>query len=214
MKNEKETEKSDIETKVLNFYRRFIFGKDYDKDNLTKENIYEWCFNNAWNDMARHVYTDLTKYETEEIKQTDLKQVFREEFKKYENNIFNIKATNVHYKLQSHINNYNNQIYTINDSNENKREKSVFSFGKTQKVVNMFFKYLYTFKNELHLRDDYFTKCDCPIDSKILTKLKIKNIYWSKLDDIEEYKSIQKRIDEEIKKKGLKYRLDFDFENW
>lgn len=38
----------EIEEKVLEFYRRVIFGKGYKSNEIT-----ECCFNNAWNDMAR-----------------------------------------------------------------------------------------------------------------------------------------------------------------
>ena len=47
-----------------------------------------------------------------------------------------------------------------------------FTFGQAQKVVNMFFKYLYTFKDEseINLNENDFDSCDCPVDSIILQK--------------------------------------------
>ena len=46
-----------IECKSLDFYRRVIFGSNYDAAQVKNQNIeivMNWCFNNAWGDMARH----------------------------------------------------------------------------------------------------------------------------------------------------------------
>lgn len=204
----------EIEEKVLNFYRRVVFGKDYNKNKLTKENIYRWCFNNAWNDMARHIYDgeqndDLLTESIIPLLDTGIKSE----------------------DIRTLIEKYNGMCV-----------------GKTQKVVNMFFKYLYTFKDTELFNNIEFSKCDCPVDRQIIQKInkllkyttklqkqgkigvcfpdgsvikfmstgtiKINDevISWSGLKNVEVYKKIQDVIDV-LKEKGQS-RLDFDFENW
>ena len=50
--------------------------------------------------------------------------------------------------------------------------KFVSRYGLCQKLVNMTFKYLYVFRDYTHLEDLDFSKCDCPLDSFILKKIK------------------------------------------
>ena len=210
-----------VEEKVLHFYRRIVFGSAYHKDNYTRNDIYGWCFDNAWNDMARHVYTKIDGCE------------LKEDIKKYMigNELHNIqdkekpKSTTeiiigIQKELKDKIGKYNRKI------GEN---KSGFTIGKMQKIINMFFKYLYLFKEDLELDKDYFKECDCPVDNKILNnsdfkdvgkkdpnvlKEKLSKIKWSKLTDIELYKQIQEVLRQLVTEQKLESLLDFDFENW
>ena len=43
-----------MEDKVIEFFRRCVYGSSYKRDKKKDiENIIMWCFNNAWRDMAR-----------------------------------------------------------------------------------------------------------------------------------------------------------------
>lgn len=91
----------------------------------------------------------------------------------------------------------------------------VTSYGLSQKVVNMTYKYLYVFSSSLKIRIN-FENCDCPLDSIILAKLKTKAT-WSKITK-EIYNVCQDEIDtivsfgnNEMKEIG---RMAFDFMIW
>ena len=107
-------------------------------------------------------------------------------------------------------------IKSIKADNSINQSKMEFTFGQAQKVVNMFFKYLYTFKDEqcVKLSEQDFDNCDCPIDSIILDKLykteKYKGTVWSKIDG-GQYNEIQKDI-QNIVNNSTKYKNKLDFE--
>ena len=106
------------------------------------------------------------------------------------------------------------------------------TLGIIQKVVNIFFKHLYTFADDLGLSDNDFSECDCPLDTYILKKIyadcnakkipqslitksgkiKVDNtvVTWSQLDDFEVYEKIQEYVD----KLKTDSRLGYDFDNW
>ena len=96
--------------------------------------------------------------------------------------------------------------------------KYITRLGITQKLINMTFKYFYCFNEYLsELKIDY-SKCDCPIDSIILSSLGNKSS-WSKLS-IEEYENIQKQITDLLLEKELTVELKsignmaYDFLIW
>ena len=68
----------------------------------------------------------------------------------------------------------------------------VTTFGLAQKIVNMFFKYLYIIEEYLEFNIN-FSLCDCPLDSVILSELGYTKTVWSKLD-IDTYDEIQNII--------------------
>lgn len=107
----------------------------------------------------------------------------------------------------------------------NKRKKAfAVNIGLIQKLVNMTVKYLYVI-NASGLGDIEIeivkSDCDCPLDSKIIGQLSADtgNKYkgWIKLDNLDEYRSIQDDIQSVILK-NAKYagesRLEYDFVNW
>ena len=100
-------------------------------------------------------------------------------------------------------------------------ENKEIEFGAVQKLVNMTLKYLIiinAFENEkFNVCEE---KCDCPIDSTILKKMKKSNKKehkcWTKID-AEEYDSIQTEISECLKKKYPTKacgKIWFDFIKW
>lgn len=101
-----------------------------------------------------------------------------------------------------------------------KKNKEI-EFGAVQKLVNMTLKYLIiinAFENEeFNICEE---KCDCPLDSAILKKLKdlnkIEHECWTKIDDAE-YDSIQTEISEHLKTEypAKAYgNIWFDFVEW
>lgn len=94
----------------------------------------------------------------------------------------------------------------------------VTRFGLAQKLVTMTYKYLYVFSELLPFSID-FSKCECPLDSIILSKLSRTDVVWSKLDSVT-YQECQRtirsiladcRIDNELQCLG---NLAFDFLSW
>ena len=104
-----------------------------------------------------------------------------------------------------------NKVY----KNMNKHKVNV---GAIQKLINMTLKYLYVIQ-EHGLMNEYALKvelknCDCPLDSRILEELrkreKKKYTPWTKLDSLDEYKTIQDDISKYVEESNL----EFDFDNW
>ena len=90
----------------------------------------------------------------------------------------------------------------------------VTAFGLAQKLVNMTYKYLFVFSNEIGRTVD-FSRCDCPLDSIIIGKLGRGDI-WSKLDRTS-YDDLQQQIDtcaREYPEYHHLGRLAYDFKNW
>ena len=95
----------------------------------------------------------------------------------------------------------------------------VTTYGLSQKLVNMTYKYLYIFRQYTEREID-FSNCDCPIDSNVLKELGITDIVWSKLersryekiqDDIHKLLSNDKLYADHIVGVG---NLAFDFFCW
>ena len=192
-----------MDKNILNFFRRSVFGTNYDiskPDDI--DMICRCCFVNAWKDMARTYKNDDTE------KRTKLKDSFLSDLTE--------QVKSQKYEPRKIILKYENQ--------------NKLTLGQSQKVVNMFFKYLYTFLDNPIIVKEQFENCDCPIDSIILElmsckrkeyknisftntgKLKYKNkdYVWSKIDNFDLYTELQELI--AILSKGTK--LDFDFDEW
>ena len=194
-----------IEKKVLEFYRRIVYGSTYDKNNKNEDNIVKWCFNAAWKAMASHTL----KFDNDNNKNIDtkLQEKIKENFKNENLEIF--KNWKYHLLDNNKIREMITKCYNLSCT-----KYFNFTYGQAQKLVNMFFKHLYTFKDELCIEDNSFNACDCPIDSGILYDLyKKKNMSWSKLTETE-YDKIQDDISEKIKQENYKNKLDYDFGAW
>ena len=98
----------------------------------------------------------------------------------------------------------------------NNENKYVTRFGLAQKFVNMTFKYLYIYSEEINQTID-FSLCDCPLDSFIIKTLNLDTSYiWSKLTP-QDYADLQKIIDNNVKEKEEYIylgRLLYDFKYW
>lgn len=98
-----------------------------------------------------------------------------------------------------------------------------FTYGLSQKWVNMTFKYLYLL-GKCSIQND---KLDVPIDSYIIRAANAseddnyygldinwgKSLVWSKLND-KEYKEFQERIENKIKEKDYKTKIDWECKAW
>lgn len=96
--------------------------------------------------------------------------------------------------------------------------KYVTKYGLAQKIVNMTFKYFYVYSEYINKKID-FSKCDCPLDSNILSTLDKTINFWSKITEIE-YQNCQNKIsnllnieqlNDELKQLG---NLAYDFLKW
>ncbi|MBE5741217.1 MAG: hypothetical protein E7351_01625 [Clostridiales bacterium] len=191
-----------MEERIIDFYKRGLYGSNYNVKNKNDINmIANCCFTNAWKDMAR-TYPISNQEERIELKANILKDLTTQ-----------IKSKK--YTPREIINKYTNvQNLTL---------------GQSQKVVNMFFKYLYTFSDLEFIKPEYFSDCDCPIDSIIINRIKEKQsqykdiillqdrvkyknkIYaWSKIDNYDCYLQLQ----ELIENLSPTTKLDFDFDEW
>lgn len=165
--------KVNVEKKVFEFYRRIVFGSLYERRKVIEPNIVNWCFNSAWKDMASHTLIFKNKNINNKLK-IKIKENFKKEFfEKTGSKIFN----NWRYyfdnnKIREMISDCCNIRYKVESKTELTYDKYFdFTFGQAQKVVNMFFKYLYTFKDDLIISDRAFNICDCPIDNKTLERI-------------------------------------------
>ncbi len=191
-----------MEERIIDFYKRCLYGTNYDMQNKTNiDMIANCCFTNAWKDMAR----------TYPVNNEEQRKILKSEMLKDLTKQVNLKK----YNPREIINKYTNvQNLTL---------------GQSQKVVNMFFKYLYTFSNLEFIKPEYFTNCDCPIDSIIINRIKNRQtIYkdltilkdsvkykntryaWSKIDKLDCYLQLQ----ELIENLSPTTKLDFDFDEW
>ena len=130
------------------------------------------------------------------------------------------------------INNIALELY--NKINENKKNKNLSSerlieylvleknhrIGPVQKLVNMTLKYMFLLQLFEKLEGYKINEndCDCPLDSRIMDKLGMEDIKWTKdfginekIEGYQKYRTIQQEIQN---KQGKKSRLLYDFDNW
>ena len=217
-----------VDENIFEFYRRIVYGVNYSKkDARDIAFIEKWCFDAAWKAMSQHVLKwnrGVTDSEKENEKQT----VFENYFKGKWSNINNNSGIN---GLNNNGNNDGkgliNYVFNFFDNkiNNNTSKVKEFSCGHAQKLVNMFFKHLYTFKDYNNQIANFdFSICDCPVDNTTLKRIKAVinkcgitgsgNYYkyngnsWSNLD-WGSYIKIQNMIDTV---KGNKTRLEYEFD--
>ena len=78
------------------------------------------------------------------------------------------------------------------------------AFGVAQKILNLFLKYCWSL--------DWISQepPDCPVDSRILGKIKWQGICWSQLDR-DDYENVIKMIDG---RRGVKSRSHWELDEW
>ena len=193
-----------MEEMVMEFYRKVIFGKNYKgKGNISK--IIECCVTNAWNDMIAHTRNNPDKIVGDGANSEIKNKLINTIIKTIENNDCTFK--------------FEKTLDLLNDER--------LTLGQKQKFINMTFKYLYTFKDELRINKDKFKNCHCPIDNKIKKNLieefnksskyvenLIKLKSWSKLKDKTLYDAIQTDLDLLVKDKHYSSKLELDFLFW
>lgn len=181
----------EVENKVLEFYRRVIFGSNY-----SKKDIMNCCFHQAWKTMARTLSN---------IKDQNQRNSIKEILQNYLVCDSEDKSNGISEKIQN--NKYEIIQYLVNQTQVINKN---FTIGQCQKVVNMFFKYIYTFKEELKLDKEQFANCDCVIDRTNIERLnadidnynqnsfeiieKVKITAWSKIDDETVYNDFQNKV--------------------
>lgn len=257
-----------MEEDVVEFYRRVVFGKLYSEYrkkflngnvnfnecwyksenklliNEYRNDIKFLCFLMAWNDMSAHQEDIGKKYDiiarnigfflkrNSQGKITNRNDFLREVFDNVERILDKFNSENAI------------EVFYKNAINIDKATlKNIFEYGKIQKVVNMYYKYIYTFSISLYdnsgketipaiftydIKKD-FKNCDCPIDNYILDTIykKDKNDIekvcgrklpkrptWSLMDE-DTYKEISRILNDYIKKSSIyAISLDYDFKNF
>ena len=100
------------------------------------------------------------------------------------------------------------------------KKEDGYRIGPIQKLVNMTLKYMFLFQLFGKLEEYQINEndCDCPLDSRIMEKLEMGEVKWTKdfentdnIDGYQKYKDVQRKI-KEIQ--GVKSKLSYDFENW
>ena len=205
-----------LEDKVTLFLKKFVLGREVklgDSDEVIRA-----CISRAYSDMmtaGKYVLdTDLAKGDKAKTERNNgRKESFFE-------------------LLQDHGYAFSREL--ISDTCElfgsleiiRSGDRYATRWGLAQKLVNMTFKYLYVFSEEVDAEGKAidFSVSDCPLDSVILDAIEYKGTVWSRLD-IDTYLEIQDKIDaalvdeakkrpeiaEEKKKIG---RLLYDFIKW
>ena len=132
---------------------KFLLKVLVNVDLKDKDKIVEGCINRAYRDMltgGRYVIGKLDANQLEDIRRIFIKH-------NYEFDRLMIDEVAL--------------IIMPNEKEMIKDKRTVTSFGLAQKIVNMTYKYFYVFKDYLNKNID-FSKCDCPLDSIILEKIK------------------------------------------
>ena len=195
-----------IDELTLNFLKKFVLGQKTDINNT--EEVIKKCISLAYKDMMTaglyYLDSNLDKGDNHKTENNnDRKAKFLEILQKA-NFIFSkdlIART----------------CEIFGDAEQIKNSKGFATrYGLAQKLVNMTFKYLYVFKDEIK-QDINFSNCDCPLDSIIISKLNLTTNYvWSKLNQTQ-YWELQEKINDIVKSqpeyKNLG-RLLYDFQNW
>lgn len=84
--------------------------------------------------------------------------------------------------------------------------KGGVNFGVAQKLLNLYLKYLWCLE-EIKIPPH------CPIDSRILSKVGLPNIRWSKMDK-DTYKNVVSHVKEVSRKNGFKNISDWELKVW
>ena len=203
-----------IDELTLKFLKKFVLGQ---KTDINKpEEVIKKCISLAYKDMMTaglyYLDSNLGKGNNHKTKNNNARKAKFLEILQDKDFVFSrdlIEKTR--------------KIFGKDDQIKNSKDFAT-RYGLAQKLVNMTFKYLYVFKDEIKQgikQDINFSNCDCPLDSIIIGKLGLSQNYtWSKLTS-DEYKQLQDKIDNIVKSqpecqpeyKNLGRLLD-DFKNW
>lgn len=209
---------------VIDFFLKISFGQQYAllKSDDEKDIIVA-CLRLGWKEAFKHVSENHNeKGINEEDLRKFLKKVCFKNFIEY----CKCSATEDKSKIIESILKDDHDFYKgIIDFKKISDTKNPICFGHIQKMFNLAIKFYLClvilkdsglFDKKLNIDID-FEHADCPIDSKILMKIKdntINDLSWSKIktdEDIRKYKKIQEYISEEVKGNS---NLSFDFNEW
>ena len=105
---------------------------------------------------------------------------------------------------EQHIRNIEQLAKEATTNNKNILHKEEFRIGVAQKLLNLYLKYLW-------VSDKIPEPPHCPFDNIIISKINSKNIKWTSLNNIEEYKIL---IEKARKYSGKKSLAEWELEIW
>lgn len=191
----------------FNFLKKRLLGQRTNINNSVE--VIKKCISLAYQDMMDvgiyYLDTNLPKMDKQKTINNNIRK----------DNFYNILVNNNFVFSIALIEEVTN-IFGPSERITNSKNNYVTRFGLAQKLVNMTFKYLYIFSDEIDQTIN-FSNCDCPLDSIIIETLNLNETYtWSKLTK-EEYLFLQTFINNVVEDKD-KYnelgRLLYDFKYW
>lgn len=201
---------------ILEFYRRAMFGKQFDPL-LTLDNCIKMSVNQAYRDLSRTL-NGIGKYKNKKEKAAEF---LTDKFVEY----FNADS-----KAEKAFDEWHRQIcellVDIYKGYTRKSKSFGFTVGNAQKWLNMTFKYLYTFTldNSFGKRDaeEYFKHCHLALDSYTLKwfkeKVDAKNLIlqqrWSLINNYSTYLNAQNKAREYVKQKHNTTLFLKEFKIW
>ena len=228
---------------AIKFLVQLAFGEKATEvfDAKDFETLVRLCLRQSWGPAFSHVSenADNFKIEKNSVKETIIQNCINGQ--DCIKNLLNMycdyfQKDNKSDYLRDNEDKFKNRLH---DCKETDSIKNPISIGHFQKLFNMTTKHLltlYLLRN--YIWDDcdpfekfdekdikeFFKHADCPIDSKILdkvraekdlspeTKEKLPKKKWSKFDDINDYITVQEAISEIVR--AGESNLFYDFKNW
>lgn len=145
-------------------------------------------FMNSWAAAVQHnkVYSDGVMQNKKDNLIRDIELYVNELSKQYRDNI----------SEDEHIENIKNIKYYIESKYSEILYKNSIKIGTVQKFFNLLLKYYWScnyIKEPPH----------CPVDRIVLQTINIKDVNWTKIDSVDEYRNVIERIKENIKGQSL-----------
>lgn len=181
------------------FLEKSVLTRKVDFQN--PNNVISACVSNACGDMMTGAHYFLPKGDEERIKNITIKLLNKYDFQ-YSRDLI------VELAKEIFPNSKPSDIVEFKKIQKGKREgkekiNKATGFGLAQKVINMSYKYFFTFNEYLMEKNINYSKCECPLDTNILEPDENPDIYnpinnpkhykWTYITE-KQYNDIQKQI--------------------
>ncbi|RGF49913.1 MULTISPECIES: hypothetical protein [unclassified Eubacterium (in: firmicutes)] len=209
--------------RILNHdMQRFLTYTNFEIDiDNEKEDILKKCINRAYRDLSRRIPYKYSLSMIKNMKKEDAK-IFNNKKEEFKNSVYEL--------FKENINSITEPIELIELIKQKADEQDIwtnekgFTYGLSQKWVNMTLKYLLMF-DECPISKE---KLDVPVDSYIIkvanaseekNKLGLdlnycKSVKWSTWNDITEYTIFQDKIRKKTEEKNYETKIDWEYHAW